>query len=77
MDNGSFFVVTKDFTAGVANANVDFAKNAVEQAAGKAIWIDDWTGISIHDNTYYLVGTGSVGFSTDEVVIRGGNPTRP
>jgi hypothetical protein len=77
MDNGSFFVVTKDFTAGVANAHVEFAKNAVEQAAGKAIWINDWTGISIHENTYYLVGTSSVGFSSREVVIRRENPTRP
>ncbi len=78
----TFTVSVSSFTGGVINSNVHFSGNQVEQSVGKAISIGStsWTGINVHDNTYYLEGTGTVGYSplnTGEVVITGPNPTRP
>lgn len=80
MDNWSFLVVTSNFTSGVVNSNVQFRLNQVEQSEPKAISISDWTGVSVHDNTYYLEGSGTVGYSplaAGEVVVAGPNPVRP
>jgi hypothetical protein len=77
----TFLVVTSDFTGGVTNQNIDFHHNQVEQSEGKAVSVNNWTGVATpHDNTYYLEQTGTVGYSplgTNEVVINGPNPTRP
>ena len=77
LDTFSFLVVTSDFTAGVINEGIRFFGNQVEQSNGKAISINDWTGVSVFNNTYYLEGTGTVGYTTTETVIQGPNPVRP
>jgi hypothetical protein len=80
MDAWSFLVVTSNFTGGVINDAVSFDHNAVEQDEPKAISVGDWTGITVHDNGYFLEGTGTVGYSplhAGETVTSGPNPVRP
>lgn len=80
MDNFSFLIVTGNFTGGVINENVVFEDNEVEQSEPKAISLTDWTGVTVRNNTYFIEGSGTVGYSplgTGEVVVTGPNPTRP
>jgi hypothetical protein len=80
MDAWSWLVVTSNFTGGVINNAVNISSNQTEQSSGKAVDIGDWTGISVHDQAYFLEGTGTVGYSplhAGDTVTSGPNPVRP
>jgi len=79
MDGYTVTVVTSNFTGGVTNTGIDFAANQFESDS-RIHSTSDWTGVSVHDNAYYLLTGGSVGYSPlgpGEAVTSGSNPVRP